>query len=95
MNANLSAPICEICGTSIRISPKHFVFSDKNSLKHFAFFGKNSSKHFAFSDKRLVFAFEIKRLYKTKGLVALSVGHRPTGKDGSMEKLLKQHLSGL
>ena len=38
-------------------------------------------KHFVFSDKRLVFAFEIKRLYKTNGLVALSVGHRPTGKD--------------
>ena len=90
-----SAFICEICGTPIRISPKHFVFSDKNSLKHFAFFGKNGSKHFAFSYKRLVFVFEIKKLCKTNGLVTLSVGHRPTGKDGSMKKLLKQYLSGL
>ncbi len=52
-------------------------------------------KHFVFFGKRLVFAFEIKKLCKANGLVALSVGHRPTGKDGSMEKLLKQHLSGL
>ncbi len=79
-----SAFICEICGTPIRISPKHFVFSDKNS-----------SKHFAFSGKRLVFAFEIKKLCKTNGLVTLSVGHRPTGKGKNIEELLKRYLSGL